>query len=375
MDAGDLRILFSHDIFSAHAYGGASRLFAELHGALLARGVRSRVSAGLHVNTYLGGQQGVTGVRVPGPAPSDSLRRALRLCDDALDRATLRAWKPSVYHLTYFPRRTAAAPVPVAVTVLDMIHELYPEQFPPHDPTSERKRHWAHAGDLVFAISEHTKRDLVALFDVPAEKVVVVYPGVAPMSPDPCFDVRGYGDYLLHVGERSIPYKNFDALAVAMARSDIARGLRLVCFGAPLDGRERALLDGLGLLSRVHVVSGADGRLAALYAGARALVYPSKYEGFGFPPVEAMAMGCPVACSRGGSLPEVVGGAALGFDADEIDDIASALDRIVGDEALRADLIAAGTARAAEFNWDRAAGATVEAYRLISRPVVEGPVA
>ena len=368
--AGDLKVLFSHDIFSAQAYGGASRLFAELHRTLLARGVRSRISAGLHVNTYLAGQRGVTGVRVRGAASSVGLRRAVRLCDDPLDRATIRSWRPAVYHLTYFPRRTAPAPVPVAVTVLDMIHELYPGQFPPDDPTSTRKRHWAHAADLVFAISEHTKRDLVALFDVPAEKVVVVHPGVAPMSPDPSFDVRPYGDYLLYVGERAIPYKNFEGLALALARSEVARDLSLVCFGAALGGQERELLDGLGLLAQTHVVSGTDGDLAGLYAGARALVYPSRYEGFGLPPVEAMALGCPVACSRGGSLPEVVGNAALTFDAGDVDDLAGALDRIVVDEALRTDLIAAGKVRAAEFSWERAAGATVDAYRRISHRAV-----
>lgn len=368
MSASNLKILFSHDIFSAQAYGGASRLFAELHRALLAHGVRSRVSAGLHVNTYLAGQRGVTGVRVPGAGSSVSLRRAARLCDAPLDRATIRSWKPAVYHLTYFPRRTTRAPVPVAVTVLDMIHELYPDQFPAHDPTSARKRHWANAAEVVFAISEHTKRDLVALLDVPAEKVVVVHPGVAPMEADPSFNAGAYGDYLLYVGERSVPYKNFEALVLAIARSEVAHRLGLVCFGAPLTSTEMELLSRLAMLSRVHVVAGTDGQLAALYAGAQALVYPSRYEGFGLPPVEAMALGCPVACSRGGSLPEVVGDAALAFDPDDIDDIASALDRIVVDDALRAELIGAGKARAATYTWDRAAGTMIDVYRRIARP-------
>lgn len=373
--AGDLKVLFSHDIFLAQAHGGASRLFAGLHRALLAGGVQSRVSAGLHSNTYLTGQRSVLGVRLPGAASSIALRRAARLCDVAFERAVLRLWNPSVYHLTYFPRRTGPVPVPVVLTVLDMIHELYPEQFPGADPTSERKRHWTKAADLVVAISDQTKKDLMARFDVPQEKVVVVHPGVDRMVPDPAFDVRPYGDYLLYVGERAIPYKNFAGLAVAMTRAESAGNLALVCFGTPMTAQERQLLESLGLLSRVHVVSGSDGHLAALYAGARALVYPSRYEGFGLPPVEAMALGCPVACSRGGALPEVVGDAALAFDADDVDEMATAIDRIVADESLRQDLVTAGSARAQELSWDRSAAAMVDAYRRLVGTAVEGPVA
>jgi glycosyltransferase involved in cell wall biosynthesis len=355
--------MFSYDVFLSQTHGGASRLFVGLHRGLLSLGVRSRICSGLHVNSYLARQPGVAGVRVPGPGPV-TWRRACRICNAAFDRAAVAVARPSLYHLTYFPRRTrVGGAVPVAVTVLDMIHELYPEQFPADDPTSARKRHWVNAADVVFAISQQTKHDLVERFDIPAEKVVVVYPGLSPLTADPNADVARFGDYLLYVGDRIQPYKNFGALLAALARSEVARTVNLVCFGrTPLAPREQAVLQERGMLARTHVVHGSDGLLAALYAGARALVYPSTYEGFGFPPLEAMRLGCAVACSRGGSIPEVVGDAAVLFDPGDVDDMAAAIDRIVTDEALRARLLAAGKQRAAQFTWARAASETLEGY-------------
>ena len=360
-----MKVLFSHDIFVSQTHGGASRVFVGLHNALLARGVKSRIAAGLHISTYLAGQAKVTGLHVPGAAPP-AMRRALTMCNTPMERAMVAAWRPSVYHLTYFPRRTDLPSAPVVVTVLDMIHELYAEQFPNDDRTSERKRYWVKVADLVFTISQRTKDDLVSVLSVPEDKVVAIYPGVGALMPGPDFDVRTYGDYLLYVGERGMGYKNFVGFVRAMAKSQVARSLNLVCFGGrATDASEQDMLGELGLRAQTTMVNGTDAELAALYAGARALVYPSKYEGFGFPPLEAMRLGCPVACSRAGSLSEVVGDAAVLFDPDDENDIAGALDSIVTDDDLRARLISAGLERARQFSWDRAARDSLDGYRRL----------
>lgn len=362
-----MKVLFSHDIFVSQAHGGASRVFVGLHRQLLARGIDSRIAAGLHINGYLDGQPRVIGAGLGSNAPM-AVRSVAGVCNTAVERVMAALWRPSVYHLTYYPRRAEVPPGLVAVTVLDMIHELYPEQFPAGDRTSERKRRWVDAADVVFAISERTRDDLISLFSVPADKVVAVHPGVTPLAPDPSFDARRFGDYLLYVGERGMGYKNFDGLVRALVRSEVARSLNLVCFGGrPTDPAEQRMLADAGLLGRTTMVTGGDAQLAALYAGARALVYPSKYEGFGFPPLEAMGAGCPVACARAGSLPEVVGDAALLFDPCDEDDMAGALDRIVTDEALRRHLVEAGAHRARTFTWERAASRTVEGYQRAGR--------
>lgn len=354
------KVLFSHDIFGIQRYGGVSRYVVQLHTSLSAAGVDSRVFGGLHVNQYLNDSQAVTGRRITRPAPP--FRHIVRLLNAAAEAQLVRSWKPAAYHVTYYTRRRPRLGVPVVVTVYDMIHELFPEQFPPEDDTSEHKRWWVEVASLVFVPSEQTRSDLVHLWPSCASKVVVVRPGVMPMETAPDDIAHPYGDYLLFVGDRRTPYKNFSRLVAAVARSEHGRHCQLVCFGGgEFSEDERRSLGALGLLERTHAVSGSDSVLSSLYSGAKALVYPSVYEGFGFPLLEAMSVGCPVVCSAAGPIPEVVGTAALSFDPRNVDSIAGAIDRILDDSELTASLRAAGPVRARAFDW-RMAGREARPY-------------
>src|SRR5439155_12251123 len=137
--------------------------------------------------------------------------------------------------------------------------------------------------------------------------------------------------YLLFVGNRGT-YKNFDLLARTYARSDrLQREFDIVCFGGQRESSHPARLEQLGIASRVQYFSGGDQVLANLYRHAFALVYPSKYEGFGIPPLEAMHYGCPVIASNAGSLPEVVADAGLMFDPNSEDDLLNKLYRLIDD--------------------------------------------
>ena len=118
-------------------------------------------------------------------------------------------------------------------------------------------------------------------------------------------------------------------------------------------------------LTQVRQLNGDDGVLAALYRQAAMFVYPSLYEGFGIPPLEAMSFNCPVACSNTSSVPEVVGNAAIQFDPLDIDSIANALVRLASDKALRAKLIELGKARVAKFDWEQCAKQTLDVYRAL----------
>ena len=160
--------------------------------------------------------------------------------------------------------------------------------------------------------------------------------------------------YLLAVGSAN-PNKNLSALVQAFGRLPAQADLRLVIVGAGSPGvfAGAAILDAPGVV-RAGAVD--DAELKALYQRAAALVFPSLYEGFGLPPLEAMACGCPVAASRAASIPEVCGDAALYFDPGSVDDIAGALRRLLADAPLRDALRRAGTVRAAAYRWDTAAG-------------------
>jgi glycosyltransferase involved in cell wall biosynthesis len=170
--------------------------------------------------------------------------------------------------------------------------------------------------------------------------------------------------FLLYVGYRG-GYKNFAALLRAYARSPLLRReFLVVCFGGGrFKERElRQISEQNVQRDNVRYLSGSDDLLAALYAAAAALVYPSLYEGFGMPPLEAMSMGCPVVCSNASSLPEVVGEAAEFFDPLREDDLVAAIERVVTSDERRQALVASGRDKCAMFSWQRCVEETMAIY-------------
>jgi alpha-1,3-rhamnosyl/mannosyltransferase len=169
--------------------------------------------------------------------------------------------------------------------------------------------------------------------------------------------------YLLYVGSNK-PHKNLPALVDAYARLGDTPPLLLAGTQDPRYPQVGRRVEQLGLENRVRILGAIpEEDLPALYGNALALVFPSLYEGFGLPPLEAMACGAPVACSDIPSLREAAGQAALWFDPSSPDSIASALEKILDDQELRAALRASGLRRAAELTWDLAAQKTLDVFR------------
>jgi glycosyltransferase involved in cell wall biosynthesis len=161
-----------------------------------------------------------------------------------------------------------------------------------------------------------------------------------------------------------MPYKNWPAVLAAVAIT--GPDWRLACFGSPPTPEDARAVSAAGLDGRVRFVAGDDRDLARMYEGATALVYPSHYEGFGLPVLEAMAHDCPVVAARAGAIPEVAGDAARYFDPDDVDALAGALAYVVHDETCTAELQAAGRRRVLMFPWDRTVEATLVGYRSIA---------
>jgi glycosyltransferase involved in cell wall biosynthesis len=231
--------------------------------------------------------------------------------------------------------------------------------------------------DHILADSQNTKDDLVELLGVPPNRVTVVYPGVEPRfrrvtDPDVLAGVRARyrlpDRFILHVGTLQ-PRKNLVRLVEALERLHEAScqpALHLVLIGAKgwLCEEIFEAIARPGVAERVIVpgfVDDAD--LPAIYSLAGLFVFPSLYEGFGLPVLEAMACGCPVVCSNASSLPEVAGDAALLVPPTDVDALTEAMARMLSDAGLRSRLVEAGYAQARRFTWEAAARQTWELYR------------
>lgn len=365
-----LRVVYDHQIFLLQKHGGISRYFAEIAERIPKRAtMATRVVAPLHVNEYLQSSQ----VQTSGVFVNWRFRGSLRVqraVNSLLASPMTRAVRPDLVHWTYYsPARLASATRSV-VTVYDMIHELFPKAFHPDDPTSFNKRSCVEKADRVVCISESTRADLMRLFGTPPSKIVVT-----PLACSPRFalveDVPQSRPrcrpYVLYVGHRS-GYKGYEnALRAYAASARMRNEFDFVCFGGfEFGADEIALRASLALREdSVRRESGNDAALALAYRHAHVFIYPSLYEGFGIPPLEAMASGCPVTCSNASSVPEVVGEAAELFDPCSVESIRTALERVCFDHSRRAQLIEAGRRRAALFSWDRCAEETAAIYRQV----------
>ncbi len=292
----------------------------------------------------------------------------------------LRRLRADIYHSTYFlmPYRPG---VPTVLTVYDLIPILHPEAV-------SRQARWLfphllrlalRAAQRVIAISTTTRGDLCRVTGVPENRVDVV-----PLAPDPRFtpqpepvvahlrEQMGLPPrYALYVGSNK-PHKNLVRLIEAwdlISRMPEAAGWTLLIAGAwdPRYPEARQRARALGSQDRVRFLGPVDeADLPALYGGAGLFVFPSLYEGFGLPVLEAMACGAPVVCSDRASLPEVAGEAALLVDPTDVEALAEAITRLLADEDLREEMRRRALARAAEFSWERTARMTLAVYRQLA---------
>ncbi len=275
------------------------------------------------------------------------------------------------------------------VKAVATVHDLIPLKFPHFTPRAWKTRlyplfRWilsrsVRRADRVITVSRHTARDLAADLHLPPEKIAVVYNGIDGVYRQlPEEEYRNIlsirldpnRPFLLYVG-RFDPYKNVPGLIRAFAefihgRSDDPR---LVLAGHPDPRYPEAfeVVSELGLSSRVIFLDGVEEEeLIALYNGARIVILPSLYEGFGLPPLEAMACGTPVVVSDRGSLPEVVGGAGLLVDPESRAELVSAIEKLWDSEDQRRRFGKLGQARAREFSWRRTAEETLAVYRELA---------
>lgn len=368
-----MKIAFDQQVFLLQEYGGISRYFCSLVKALCKiESIEPRIIAPLHFNRILQNENGVSKRGIFLPKLSPKLFRSVLMTGTFLARRSIQSFRPDILHETYFSGvnyRPAGAKI--VLTIYDMVHEKFSESFDGSSGTTAPKKIAAQRADHIICISESTRKDLIDICGISREKTSVIYLGVddifssTPQEID--LQLNLPENFLFYVGKRD-GYKNFDGFLKAFAAlTSIKKEFSIVCFGGgAFTPSELAVAKDAGLRpgQLVHY-AGGDDLLAAIYRQAYALVYPSTYEGFGLPPLEAMSSGCPVICSNTSSLPEVVGDAGEYFDPLHQDSMMRSIENVLTSPKRHEGLRDKGFTQASKFSWSKCAEETMREYQKL----------
>jgi glycosyltransferase involved in cell wall biosynthesis len=368
-----MKISFDFRIFLLQKFGGISRYFVGLFSALKdEKSIHTNIICLFHLNKYLEVENnGLWNNIYLGQIKSRDFIafNLVRLINHFGEIIYLAIYPPDIYHITFYDRIPQhRSSTKIVVTVHDMIYELYQEQY--SGDAGQIKRKCVEAADLVICVSENTKKDLIQLFNIEENKIVVIYLGFKEfghlINSATLIPHILQKKFILFVGHR-FGYKNFDGLAKAYASStELNQNYQLICFGGgSFSLQELIMIKELDLEGKVFQLDGNDDLLEACYKKSSLFVYPSLYEGFGISPLEAMSCGTPVCCSNTSSLPEVVGDAAILFNPLIPEEIKSAMLVVLNSTAKQEELIEKGKLRIQQFTWEKCASETLNAYQSI----------
>jgi glycosyltransferase involved in cell wall biosynthesis len=356
-----MKVLYDHQVFSWQRFGGISRYFYELMNN----------SDGLYDCDVSGRYSGNEYIKPLNLYKSFPVRfhfkgktRIINQLNKIDSIKKIKSGKYDIIHPTYYdPYVLGGNRNPLVITVYDMIHELYSHYFENDISTLKNKKTMIHSADVIIAISENTKKDILKFYpDISGKKISVIHLGTSFKITEKHEDKE---NYILFVGQRS-RYKNFDNFLQAVAPLLIKYDINLVCAGQKFTKKELELLGSLHISNRVVFDEFKDDKLLELYSKALTFVFPSLYEGFGIPVLEAFAAGCPAILSNTSSLPEIGGVAAVYFDPHSIADMRIVIERVITSRGLQKELEDKGRERVKQFSWNRCAHETAGVYKGLS---------
>ncbi len=361
-----MKIAFDHLAFTMQRHGGISRYFSKLAFELSGLDQEIKIFAGIYQNHYLSKlpKELVRGTHIKSfPKKTGTI---FDYFNHFLTQEQIYSYSPDIIHETYYAfAKPKKSDVPRVVTAYDMIHELFPSSFKKNDPLTQNKKNAFNRADHIISISQSTKDDLMEIFSIPDEKISVIYLASDILSgQNPSKISANSKPFLLYVGSRE-PYKNFELLLKAFSISpSLKNDFEIIAFGGgKFRDEEVNKINELRLNeSNVRQVAGDDKVLGALYSSATAFIYPSLYEGFGLPPLEAMSYNCPVISSNTSSMPEVIGNAGEFFDPTSVEELILAIENVVFSESRILDLKEKGRIRILDFSWSKCAKQTLEVY-------------
>jgi len=349
--------------------GGNSRYHFELMRHLAAiPEVQQELFLGLYQTQLPFPQLAGNNIRVVGRPTSLPPGGKRYIVNEALNSAfALLRGRFDIYHPTHHRFNPLVRAHRMVVTQHDCTQEKFPAEFRYNQRVLRYRKALFTRADAIICISEASRQDLLAFYDVDPDKTRVIHHGFTRLkrSPEAGEELRRHvrRDYMVYVGSRAL-YKNFGDLLRAFRETGLHQELDLLVLGGgPMSPDHVRLSSDLGIAyCIIHVDEVTDAFLAEAYAAARLLVYPSKSEGFGFPPLEAMALGCPVLVCNTSALPEICGDAADYFDPDSLESLVIGLKRaaLARDEHSKSTSVDRILKR---YSWEICAAQTHALYR------------
>lgn len=386
-----MKVLYDSQAFDMQTHGGVSRCFAELYSHM-PKDVDAQIAVVETNNVYLQN----LGFKKPGDTyqtfmnGSCSKWRRMKYklhynfmygryrqwdrmpnLNQLEQERLLREQDYDVFHPTFFGDANLAliGEKPFVVTVHDMIPEIYTKYYQANDPQILQKKAIIPEATHLVAVSEQTKKDLMRIMNIPEQKITVVYHGADESPYIPSADSPYDFEYILYVGERHF-YKNFiffcrDCMPILKRH----KNLKVICTGVPFTWEENYFIAVFGMEDRfIQTFVQSDQEFMDLYHHAVAFVYPSEYEGFGIPILEAYKADCPVMLNRRSCFPEIAGDAAVYFNLDayesDFEEQFETLYHLDGNE--REALLVKQRERLKRYSWTKSAQQLADVYRKLA---------
>lgn len=363
-----MKVLYDDEIFFRQRFGGVSRVFATLIEGVAHHPSHEVVfTCSYSENEYLLNLYPNTPSFLRSyqfPLKGKLIRGIYGRYSHYRLNKLLAQNKVDIFHPTFYADYylNDLGKTPLVFTVHDLIHEKTKGNAHYAEMAAIKAKNIARAKEIIV-VSSHTKKDLLELYPFVKEEHVHVIPLSQSLPKEATKPDDLPSEYILFTGERG-GYKNFKSLLQAFAKISAAfPNLHLFCAGSSaFHTDELALAQQLNIADKIKQARLSESELRYTYQHAAAFVYPSTYEGFGIPLLEAFDSGTPVIANNATSLPEVAGDAALLVDALSVDELSLAIKRVLTDTTLRNNLIQKGKNRAAEFSWEKHVSQTISVY-------------
>ena len=367
----NLRVMQDAQILLRQTYGGVSRYHFEIYKGLIKRGIKVDVPVLFSSNKYYEGY--LYRHSYNKLYKNRFIRYVTYLLNDLysfikISNSIICKKKYDVIHLTWYAsiypaliKRIFGSHSPaIVVTVHDMIHELSVDQSNLYKRVSRQKKKMLDICDYCICVSNNTRKDLLNLYPYLEHKSCVVYHGYY-LTKEESGCSKQSDRYILYVGKRE-GYKNFGYVCNVM---ELLKDEDIICMcvGEDFTPEEEHVFLSKGIQDKMVSITATDSELRCLYHNAVCLIYPSLYEGFGLPILEAFGNRCPVVLTNKSCFPEIAGDAAIYVDGINSDEAAQTVRTLVKDTGKRDEMTEKGIERLKAFSWENAVDGTIDAYK------------